>query len=73
MFTIHTINNNINYLHERCLRTIYNNTTSSIKEMLKRDGFVSIHNRKIQILVTEMFKVYNNASNFVPFFTEILI
>ena len=36
---------------------------------MKRDGSVLIHNRNLQILATEMFKVYNNI---VPKrFTEI--
>ena len=57
-----TINNKINNLHERCLRVIYSDKISSFKELLERDGFVPIHNRNLQILATEMFKVYNNIA-----------
>ena len=54
------INNKINHFREICLRAIYSNKISSFKELLERDGSVSIHNRKLQILATEMFKVCNN-------------
>ena len=64
-----TINNKINHLHERCLRVIYNDKISSFKELLERDGSVPIHNRNLQILATEIFKVYNNIAP--PLFTEI--
>ena len=64
-----TINNTINHLHERCLRVIYNDKISSFKELLERDWSVSIHNRNLQILATEMFKVYNDVAP--PIFTEI--
>ena len=42
------INNNVNHLHERCLRVIYNNKISSFKELLERDGPIPIHNRNLQ-------------------------
>ena len=64
-----TINNKINYFHEICLRVIYNDKISSFKELLERDGSVPIHNRNLQILATEMFKVYNNIAP--PIFTEV--
>ena len=64
-----TINNKINHLHERCLRVIYNDKISSFKELLEKDGSVPIHNRNLQILPTEMFKVYNNIAP--PIFTDI--
>ena len=64
-----TINNNINHLHERCLRVTYNDKISSFKELLERDGPVPIHNSNLQILATEIFKVYNNIAP--PIFTEI--
>ena len=50
-------NNKINRLHERCLRTIYNDKRSSFNALLEKDGSVSIHERNIKILATEMFKV----------------
>ena len=64
-----TINNKINHLHERCLRVICNGKISSFKELLERDGFDHIHNKNLQKLATEMFKIYNNIPP--PIFTEI--
>ena len=57
-----SMNNKINRLHERCLRTIYNNKTSSFADLLAKDGSVTIHTRNLQVLATEMFKVHKNMS-----------
>ena len=64
-----TINNKINHLHERYIRVIYNFKISSFKELLERDGSDHIHNRNLQKLATEMFKIFNNIPP--PIFTEI--
>ena len=50
-------NTKINNLHERCLRLIYSDKKSSYEELLGKDGSVSIHQRKIQVLAAEMYKV----------------
>ena len=47
----------------------YNGKISLFKKLLKKDGPVPIHNRNVQILTTEMFKVYNSIAP--PIFTEI--
>ena len=57
-----TLNNNINRLHERCLRIVYSDKTSSFEKLLEKDGSVTIHTRDLQALATEMFKVYKNLS-----------
>ena len=62
MFHSCIINNNINHLNERCLLVIYKGKTSSLKKLLERDGFVPAHNRNLQILANEMFKVYDNKA-----------
>ena len=49
-------------MHERALRMIYQNDTSTLEELLNKDIFVKIHTRNLQILVTEMFKVKKNNS-----------
>ena len=66
----HKINNKTNHIHERCFRLICNDKASLFKEPLERDGSVLIHNKNLQILATEMFKVYNNIAS--PIFTETL-
>ena len=55
-------NRKINRLHERCLRTVYNDKQSSFNELLEKDGSVSIHERNLQFLATEMYKISNGLS-----------
>ena len=55
-------NNKINRLHEKCLRIIYNYKRSSFNALLEKDGSVSIHEKNIKILATEMFKVSKNLA-----------
>ena len=55
-------NRKINRLHERCLRTIYNDQQSSFNELLENDGSVSIHERNLQVLATEMYKTRDGLS-----------
>ena len=48
--------------HERCLRTIYNDKPSPFHELLEKYGSVSIHERNLQFLTTEMYKISNGLS-----------
>ena len=57
-----TSNKKINRFHERCLRIIYNDNQSSLIKLLEKDNSVSIHQRNLQILGIEMFKVSNGLS-----------
>ena len=52
----------IDRLQERCLRIIYNNKQSSFQDLLEKDSSASIHERTVQVLTTEMYKVSNNFS-----------
>ena len=52
-------NRKINRLHERCLRTVYKDKQSSFNELFEKDGSVSIHERNLQVLVTEMYIIGN--------------
>ena len=56
------INNQINKLHERVLRLVYNDKNSSFLEFLERDKSVTIHKRNIQVLLTEIFKVKSRVA-----------
>ena len=55
-------NREINRLYEKCLRTIYNEKQSSFNEVLEKDGSISIHERNLQVLATEMYKISNGLS-----------
>ena len=58
MFHSRKLNNKINKLHERCLRIIYSDSSSTFERLLTRDNSVSIHDRNSQVIATEMFKVF---------------
>ena len=53
------LNNKINNLHERALRTVYQDKKSRFETLLKHDKSVSIHIKNVQYLATEIFKVKN--------------
>ena len=55
-------NNKINRLHERCLHIVFSDKQSSFETLLEKDSSISIHNRNLQILATEMYKIKNNLS-----------
>ena len=51
------LNIRINRLHERALRVVYKDFDSSIEELLRRDSSTTLHQRNLQKLMTEIFKV----------------
>ena len=51
------IENFINRIHERALRLVYGDKNASFEELLERDSSVSIHQRNLQCLAIEMFKI----------------
>ena len=56
MFHSRRLNNRINHIHERALRIIYQDYNSSFEELLRKDGSLTIHQRNLKLLVTEMFQ-----------------
>ena len=57
------LTNKINRLHERCLRIIYNDKTSSFQELLQKDKSLTILERNIQKLAAiELYNVKNGLS-----------
>ena len=69
MFHSRIMNNQINRLHGRCMRLIYGDKMPSFEELLGQDKSVSIHTSNLQMLATEMFKVYQSMSP--PIFSEL--
>ena len=55
-------NGKINRLHEHCLRIIYSDNQSSFETLLEKDGSISVHNRNLQILASETYKIKNDLS-----------
>ena len=58
-----SLNHKMNRLHERCLCVIDNDGHLSYDELLNLDNPVSIPHRDLQILATEMFRVYIGSAN----------
>ena len=62
MFHSRKLNHRINKIHERALRIVYNDHQCTFEELLERDNSFTIHERNIQKLAIEMFKVNNGLS-----------
>ena len=62
MFCSIQMNRKINHIHERALRLVYDDYTSSFSDLLIRDESVCIHHQNIQKLAIEMYKVKNSLS-----------
>ena len=57
-----TLNKKINKLHERCLRVIYNDNTSSFTDLGELDNSVYVHHGNTQVLATELYKFVKDLS-----------
>ena len=58
MFHSRKLNNRINRIHERAIRLVYKDYTSSFDELLFKDNYFRIHHlQKLKKLAIEIFKV----------------
>ena len=57
MFHPRKLNTRINHIHERALRLVYKDYTSSFDELLLKDNSYRIHQRNLQKLAIEIFQV----------------
>ena len=62
MFHSRTLNNQINRIHERALRIVYNDKNSSLNQLLLTEESFTIHERNIQALAVELFKIIHGLS-----------
>ena len=62
MFHSRQINHKINKDHERALRILSKDHFSSFEELLSKDKSVTVHQRDLQILATEMCKMLSGLS-----------
>ena len=51
------MNNKINKLHEKALRFVYNYKQLTFEEGLNKDMSVTIPQRNLQVLATELYKI----------------
>ena len=56
MFHSRKLNSHIKNIHERALRIVYRDYESTFQQLLRQNKSVSIHQRNLQILATEIFK-----------------
>ena len=71
MFHNRSMEHKINHLHERCLRLVYQDTTSSFDDLLIANNSFTFHHTTIQLLAIEIFKAKNKLSP--SFIDEIFI
>ena len=62
MFHSRKFNHRTNKIHERTLRIVYDDHQCTFEELLGRDSSFTIHERNLQKLAIEMFKVNNGLS-----------
>ena len=61
MFHSCNLNNKINRIHERALRLVYQNNLS-FSELLDQHNSVTVHQKNMQVLVTEIYNVKNGIA-----------
>ena len=54
------LNNKINKLHERALRILHKDDCSTFRQLLAKEESVTMHERNLQKLAIEMYKVKHN-------------
>ena len=69
MFCSRTMNKKINHVHERALRLVYQDYSSTFEELLIKDNSMTFHHRNIHQVAIEMYKVKHEMSP--PFMKEI--
>ena len=69
MYCSRTMNTKINRIHERALRLVYQDYTSTFEELLIKDNSLCFHHRNIHQVAIEMYKVKNDLSP--PFMKDI--
>ena len=62
MFSSRTSNNLINKVHEKSLRIVSSDNHSSFKSLLSKYKEITIHQRNLQVLMTETFKIIKGIS-----------
>ena len=61
MFHSRNLNNKINWIHERALTLVYQNSLS-FSELFDLDNYVTVHEKNLQVLVTEIYKFKNGIA-----------
>ena len=62
MYQSRSRNNKIKHIHERALCIVYQDFQSSFSTLLVKDNSLTIHQKNLQLLATEIFKVKMDIS-----------
>ena len=62
MFHDRSVNNKMNKIHEKVLRIANKDSCPSFDDKLKKAESVSIHQRNLKLLATEIFKTQSNLN-----------
>ena len=62
MFCDRQMNNRINRIHEKSLRLAYDDYESSFQTLLEEDNSTSIHDKNLQLLLSELYKTLHNLN-----------
>ena len=62
MFCSRQSNNLINKVHERSLRLTYRDETKDFQQILTEQNEITIHQRDLQVLMTEVYKIVNSIA-----------
>eukprot|EP00794_Sanderia_malayensis_P015566 gene15566-17143_t len=62
MFVDRGVNKKINKIHEKALRVVCKGDQSNFEELLSAPDSITIHQRNLQVLMTEIFKTRNGLS-----------
>ena len=60
MFCSRQSNNLTNKVHERSLRLTYRDETKDFQQILTEQNEITIHQRDLQVLMTEVYKIVNS-------------
>ena len=62
MFHDRNVNNKINKIHQRALRIAFKDTSSNFEELLIKAASVTIHQKNLLLLTTEIYKTKNDLN-----------
>ena len=62
MFHDRNVNNKMNKIHESALRIAFKDTSSNFEELLTKAASVTIHQRNLQLLTTEIYKTKHDLN-----------
>ena len=60
MFSSRKTNNLMNRIYERSIRIVSGDNESNFESLLEENKEITIHERNLQVLIIEVYKIINN-------------